>query len=363
MTINTRKIQLLCAALLSIDLLQSPLQATIKQENPVYYKNALTGAGIAVALYIGYNYLIRQEYLVCNKFPIAQTWYDKLAKKYPEARLDQKQFIQKPKLSIIPDALTDLANTCNWVSSADHIYFSDDVLTIISILHQKEIDGYPLSQTELLSLARYEFELLHEAGHLEHDDAKDIMITIAALLALTHGYNLLEHTSTPKNPQDVDLFKALFQTENATPDSMKIMIPGILTIPQGITFMAGLLTMLRYQESRADKFACSLADDNTLKGAITIFENEELDKLYDLENKKITPYIKTNSTVGKIIQNVAGPVELLTSIILQQAFLLVKRFPETRWCFDFVYHPAHPGPSIRAKNIKNELAHREHHEQ
>lgn len=359
---NTKKLKFLCAALLSINLMQSPVQATILNDNQTFYPNIAQGTGVAVILYVGYNYLIRQEYLVKNKFPVAQAWYDALAQKYPAAHLDQKQFVQKPKLSLIPDALADFAKSCNWSSNHDYIYFKDTDLGTITTLYQKVLDGYPLHPKEQLTLASKEFMILHEAGHIEHDDAKDIMITIFGLLFLTHGTQL-ENAMKKETPEDYNLIEIDLSKYNIDYTIKKLTIPGIMTIPQAVAFMTGLIAMLRYQESRADKFAYTMADDNTLKGAITIFEDEDNDKLYDLENKKMTPFIKTDSTIGNVIQTVVGPVEFIASVLVQQFFLLVKSMPESRWVFDFTQNQVHQGPSVRAQAIKDELARREHNQQ
>jgi hypothetical protein len=366
---NTKKLKFLYAAMLCINLIQSQIQATISNENPTTEKsitfsdNVLPTVYIAASLYIGYNYLIRQEYLVQNKFPIAQMWYEELTKKYPAAQFESKQFVQKPKFSIIPDLLAKAVKNCSWSSSYDHIYFTENALQEITYLYKKVIDGYPLDEKEQLALARQEFILLHEAGHIEHSDATDIIITIIGLLAITQGSEyvydaIVEPVKTKIENQKIYLTEPFFKK------SIEVLeIPGIIFSTPGLTFIAGLIGMLRYQELRADKFACTIADDTTLKGAITIFEDEKADKLYDLENKKMTPFIKTNSTVGKAIQNIVGPVEFILSALVQQTFLVVKSIPETRWIYDFTQDPVHQGPSIRAQFIKDELARREHNQQ
>ncbi|MDP3788117.1 MAG: M48 family metalloprotease [Candidatus Chromulinivorax sp.] len=352
---NIKNLKVLCGAMLAINLMQSPIEATITNENDIYYPHVMTGAGMAVTLYIGYNYLIRQEFLVKNKFPVAQAWYDALTQKYPAAHLDQKQFVQTPKLSLLPDQLARLIQSCGWTSSHDHIYFKDTALTEITTLYQKIIDGYPLHEREQLALARHEFTLLHEAGHIEHNDAKDLLITIGGLLFLTHG---LVDTSKDIKPKDFNLVDFKIQ---GLPVQCFTIPAVIQTIPSA-TFITGLLAMLRYQESRADKFACDIADDVTLKGAITIFEDEEIDNLYELESKTITPFIITDSTAGKIFQNIIGPVEFIVSALVQQGGLAVKSTKETRWMYDFIKDPVHQGASVRAQLIKNELARREHHQ-
>ncbi len=352
---NIKKLQFLCAAILATNLVQSPIHATISNENKMYHPHIMTGAGTAVTLYIGYNYLIRQEFLVKNKFPVAQAWYDQLTQKYPAAYLNHKQFVQTPQFSLIPDALAKFVESCGWSSSHDHIYFKETDLTEITFLYQKVLDGYPLHELEQLALARHEFILLHEAGHIEHNDAKDLLITIGGLLLLSHG---LIDTSKDEPTKDLSLINFSINNYNIR----CLTIPGVVQTMSGAAFIAGLFAMLRYQESRADKFACDIADANTLKGAITIFEDEKIDKLYELENKTITPFIKTNSIAGKIFQNIIGPVEFLLAALVQQGGLAIKSTKETHWIYDFTVNPMHEGPSVRAQRIKDELAHREHHQ-
>lgn len=353
-------------------MMQSPIEATISNQIPTREQSVTFPDTIAptiymgAGLYIGYNYLIRQGYLVENKFPIAHAWYQALTLKYPDAHFDTKQFVQIPQFSLLPDLLASWARTCSWTSNHDHIYFSENALQEITYLYKKVIDGYILDENEQLALARQEFILLHEAGHIEHNDAKDIIITIIGLLAITQGSEYVYDTIIePVKTQidDIEMPQQIKDKEGIMQSYLGTYIPNSVKSVQGATFMAGLVNMLRYQESRADKFACSLADDATLQGAITLFEDEHMDLLYDLENKKMTPYMKTNSTVGTMIQTVAGPFELIASLIVQQTFLIVKAIPELRWTFDFVLDPIHQGPSVRAQLIKDELARRAQNKQ
>ena len=89
------------AGLLSINLLQSPVQATITNSDQTFSGVNLTVTSSAVAIYLGYNYLVRKDNLVKNTHPIAQIWYDAMTKKYSAAHLDLKAFVQKPKFGMI----------------------------------------------------------------------------------------------------------------------------------------------------------------------------------------------------------------------------------------------------------------------
>lgn len=368
LTMTIRKLKFLCAAMLCIKMIQLPLEATISNEIPSPIKSITFTDGItpsvyiAAGLYIGYNYLVRQEYLVKNRYPIAYAWYEALTLKYPSAHFATKQFVAKPSSGLIANQLASWIKSCSWTSNYNHIYFTDNALLEITYLYKKVMDGYSLNEQEQLALARQEFILLHEAGHIEHNDAKDILITIIGLLAITQGSEYVYDTIIePVKTKTSTVKKKEFFLESTF--GKNIEIPGIASSSQGITFIAGIISMLRYQQSRAHKFACKLADTATLQGAITLFENDSIDELYDLENKKMTPYIKTNSTVGIMVQNVFGPIELIASVLVQQVFLVVKSIPELRWTYDFVQDPIHIGPSVRAQLMKDELARREQNKQ
>ncbi|MBV8660523.1 MAG: hypothetical protein JO129_00030, partial [Candidatus Dependentiae bacterium] len=164
-----QKIKFLCTALLCINLIQSPIKAEIINGNTTTPDKIAPTIGIAAALYVGYNYLSREEFLVKNTHPHAQAWYNSLIKKYPDAHLDTRKFIQTPSGNFlsIPKFLSDFANQCSWISAYDHIYFSSDSLKEIDYLYKKFMQGYPLDKDEQLALARQEFILLYETGHIK----------------------------------------------------------------------------------------------------------------------------------------------------------------------------------------------------
>ena len=352
---NTKNIKFLCFALLSINLTQAPIKANLINVN-AETTNAIPPTVLAATcIYVGYNYLMRDEHLVRNKFPHAQTWYDDMATKYPEAHLNKKQFVQslKPNTSLIPDFLGKTAQSCYWFSSYDHIFFTEEDLKEITYLYKKVIDGYPLDNNEQLALAQREFTLLHEAGHIEHKDSKNIIITIIGLLAATEGtefiYNKIVQPveSKIKDPENRKYLYGLIE------------VPGPLFTLKGLTTVSGLISILRYQEIEADKFACKLADSKTLQGTLPLFENDEIDPMFELEHKKITPFIKSNSQTREMLEAIVGPLEFAALLVIQQVGLLIRSNSITRWMYDFKKDMTHQGPSIRAQAIKDELKRRE----
>lgn len=349
---NTKIVKLFLAALLSFHVMQSPIQTKALNNNASLSNAIPPTALVAVCIYVGYNYLIREDFLVENKFPHVQTWYNAMKKKYPAAHFDTKMLVQTPKLSLVPDTLAAWAKKCCWFTSFDNIYFKENDLKEISYIYKKVIDGYPLDNFEQLALARHEFILLHEAGHIEHNDSTEVLISIIGLLALTQGIDIVYTTvidpgsAYKKTPKDKSYLFGQFE------------VPGVLFTLKGATFMAGLLAILRQQETHADEFARKLADNQTLKDALSLFEDEEVDPLFELETRTMKSYIKTKSTVGSTIQTVANPIEFSALLLIQQILLVVKSIPPARWLYDFKKDMTHEGPSIRAQKIKDELTRR-----
>lgn len=276
-------------AIISLSCMQSPIQATIANSNDTtiphatYFSNGATLT--AVTLYLGYNYLMREDALVQNKYPIAQDWYAAMTAKYPAAHFETKQFLQSPKYGVLPR----IRKNCNWTSNFKHIYFPEESLKEITYLYKKVIDGYPLTDLEKLALARQEFVLLHEAGHIEHNDSRDIILSIIALFAVTHGAAYVCEQMLCPILSHIPLDAYFNRSDYFINDNRRLetKIAFAAKPVAALTFIASLITLLREKERQADKFAYRLADSETLKAAITLFENNDIDYFYNLENKKI----------------------------------------------------------------------------
>ncbi|MBV8661377.1 MAG: hypothetical protein JO129_04500, partial [Candidatus Dependentiae bacterium] len=134
--------------------------------------------------------------------------------------------------------------------------------------------------------------------------------------------------------------------------------PCVFTTLQGTAFITGIIALLRYESMKADEFAYKNADLATLEGALTLFEDNEADLLFDLENKTMTPFIPTESLTGQVIQTVVNPIEGCVNLILKEIGLCIKSNSTTRWIFDFTQNAAQSGPSIRAQKIRDEITKR-----
>jgi len=281
---------------------------------------------LGAAVYESTSILAREEYLVASKYPDAQKWYEALSKKYPDAHLEQKRFSQTMR--------GVRANAIAWCSAFDAIYFPQASLKEINRLYKKKMKNKELTQEELTILAKEEFILLHEAGHIEHNDMWKRLVSIIGIEAiLSIGSQLyLKHI----NPSGV---------QRTIVSHMDGFIP----------FFVALFGYIRYQEAQADNFACQQGDIDALKGGITFFEDEDVDPLYGIENKKLSPFIETKSFIGGLMQRYANYGDGI-GLALRK---FIQRHSSTRWMYDYLHDFAHPGPSTRAQKIRNHIAEKE----
>lgn len=285
----------------------------------IYTALAINGA---ITNYVNTNYLIREEYLVLKDFPAAQAWYDEMAVKYPQAKLSEKSFLQTMR--------NTRAKYMQWCSTSNQIYCPQEALEEIETLYQKKLDGQELTQEETLALGTQEFVLLHEAGHIEHNDLFYRTLysigTFASLEAARAAFHENEKTQ-----------------QNWTTFLIELIAFGHLSnIPS------------RCQERAADKFSYELVDMNALQGGINFFESEEVDSLWNIENKTLSPFVKTDSWIGTSIQKWVQNED--QKELDDKKF--IKSFSLLRWFYDYEHGGAHPGPSVRAQSIRDEIQRR-----
>lgn len=290
--------------------------------------------------YIASNYLVQEEHLVGTDYPYAQLWYNELARKYPDAHLDSKLFLQTmrgvPKESV------------SWCSSFRHIYFPQDDLRMIELCYARKLlalDDY--HEIDDLILAEQEFILLHEAGHIEHNDVMKRFITFACLVVAGQGleYRLQKHFQEPTSvyPRLADLEQAVAQKEFTSSCIWSTKIMAII---------AACICLSRAQECAADDFACKIADQQALEGGISFFESyKEADPLIGIEDKIVSPFIPVDDAWGQKIQNYIDERDKQELRDMQE----IKNDPVARWIFDFFVCITHPGSSARVQKIQDEI--------
>lgn len=385
---NKKNLQLIAIMLVGLHMIEQPTQATLVNSAKTIPTNLPSAVVLATTLYIGYNFLTRQDCLVSNKFEAAQAWYDSITIKYPQANLDKIIFIQTPKSGPIADALAGFAKKCSWTSSTNHIYMTKDTLKEINFLYKKVLDGYTLDDKEIGKLAGHEFTILHQAGHIKHNDAQTLLASVYGLLgtsvAMAHYHNeninqtndktIYNGISTTRKGVEIAIpFDKTYTCAESYKDHFlfkgaqdifgkslfSITVPGTMTSVSTGAFIAALITILRYQEANADAFAIETADLLALKNGLKSFENDDTDVLYDIENKTLSPYVETDSFIGKFFQSIVGSVEMVIGFSQQQLLLIVKSTKPTRMMFDFYKNPIQQSPFIRAQAIKDEIKKRQ----
>lgn len=353
-----KKFLLIFGMLICFNAIETPVQAKMITYDTTLPTLLLPSLYPIAALYIGYNCLIRQKYLVAEKFPQAQAWYNAIALKYPQANLDKIHFIEAPKSDMIPDMLADIAKKCSWPISSNRIFMSKDTLKEINFLYKKVLDGYPLDEKENGKLAGHEFSILYEAGYIKNSDVQTLLATTALLLGSTKIIESYQNEDITTTKDNVILqgYKDVFGIT-----WFKFAIPGTLTTISTASFIAALVTILRYQSANADKFAIESADLAALKNGLKSFENNDTDPLYDIEKAKMSPYIKTHSYIEMFFQHLVGSAESIIGFTQKQFFMIAKSTKPTRFLFDLVWQKNifNAGPSVRAQTIKDEINRRQ----
>ncbi|MBP6869844.1 hypothetical protein KBC04_03115 [Candidatus Babeliales bacterium] len=235
---------------------------------------ALWTIGILIIHGINYRYdkYYQEDSLVTNKYPYAQKWYNELSQKYPEAHLDQKQFIQA-KYSQAPEFY--------------NIYFLDASLQQIDQLYKKQLAQEKLTEIEDRIIKQNEFLILYQAGYIEQSCAlkKTLAITtgfIAADITSTPATQLIRSlsrvdiipiSSVPANNQSglAFLYNEAFKNEVKCFDYCNAQI----NIAAALLFILIYLpTIKNYFSNQAYQFACNQCDNDCLQAALILYEKE-----------------------------------------------------------------------------------------
>ncbi len=358
---NAKNLKLAAMLLLSLNSIESPLSAeNITSSISDYFNSKLhpaTNATINISLvtgliglaatsqYVATTYLVQESQLVQTKYPHAQAWYEALAEKYPAANLNSKLFLQT--MRGIP------AKFMSWCSTMNQIYFPQDALKDINNIYKKQLDGLTLTEEEMIFLGMQEFVLLHEAGHIEHNDMTKRYLTLIGVFATLETVRAICRTYYANNSAS--------QKANLSYEEQAIIkvYNDFMIFAEFIALDFILPVFIRAQEFAADAFAYKQIDENALKGGIAFFENEEIDPLFNIENQHYSPFIKVDSTTGTAIQQLVTYTEEPAFYREKAIKKMIASNSYLRWLYDYYRGSSHPGPSVRAQNIKNELASRD----
>ncbi|MGZ6254816.1 MAG: hypothetical protein ACXWL5_02430 [Candidatus Chromulinivorax sp.] len=369
---KTNKIVL--ATLLTFGLSQG-IVADISNAKNTNFPKSFTPAIIAGgALYIGYNYLVREDMLVENTHPHAFAWFKEIQKKYNNKELNQVVFLQKPKKSPIYDYLESSVKACNWSNSyKNRIFFSKDSLKEINFIYKNILLGNIVEDKDLLTLARYEYVLLYEAGYAQNHFMQDLLGSILALSAATitidniskkynNSQTLIGTEDALKNitKNGIQLPKANDETKFALGLlGLPSELPATIATPMGAGILGAIGATLQYEAAKADAFALKHADTKTLKAALKLFKNSDADPLYDIENVTLKPFVPVEGLFGNAIQNIAGSAEAFVGFLVQQCLILIKTVPATRYAYGLIQDATHQPAYVRALQIEEEIVERE----
>ena len=367
--------KILLATLLTFGLGQT-MVADITNASNTNFPKAFTPAILAGgALYIGYNYLVREDMLVENTHPHAFAWFKEIQKKYNNEELNQIIFLQKPKKSPIYDFLANSVKACNWSNSyKNRVFFSKDSLKEINFIYKNILLGNFVEDKDLLALARYEYVLLYETGYAQHHFMQDLLGSILALTAATITIDNIskEYNNSQTLIGTENYIKSIAtsnQTElpkanNETKFALGLLglpgqLPDTVATSMGAGVLGAIAATLQYEAAKADRFALKHADTKTLNAALKLFKNSDVDPLYDIENATLKPFVPVEGLFGNTIQNIAGSAEAFTGFLVQQCLMLIKTVPATRYAYGLIQDATHQPAYVRALQIAEEIVERE----
>lgn len=186
------------------------------------------------------------QQFVTSKYPGAQTWYQAMAAKYPQAHLEKIQF-----------GISD-----SYESGVGIIYFPESRLKQMHAIFQGA-NLRNLAAEKLALFAEDEYLLLHEAQHVLKSDVYRGHLATTVTMCSVLGVALASMYRCKY--KDADLVTGFATTACAA-----------------AVAYAGLIMYGRYQESRADDFANQHADAQALRAGKNWFAR--LNTLLSFEN-------------------------------------------------------------------------------
>jgi len=328
--IHSKKNKLVFGFLFVLSLIPSPVSADYDFLKTPEMQIAAIKSGVVAGLvafgaacqYVNNTYLVREEYLVKSKYPFAQAWYDSMAQKYPDVCLEDKLFLQTMRGSS--------AKYMSWCSTFNEIYFPQDSLREINALYEKSLKGENLTDEESLFLSKEEFILLHEAGHIVHSDLKHRFAVLAGVFAATS-------------------FAEAFIIDNYSNEFALSIKDRLLLQLSIVSSLSNLFS--RYNERQADKYSYSRVDDNGLQGALSFFNSEEINPFANVEDKELSPFIKTDSWLGSFFQDRTSKQDQAKLDKLKK----IKKSSWSLWWYDLYHRTTHPSPWVRAQAVQDEI--------
>jgi hypothetical protein len=186
---------------------------------------------------------------VAETYPHAQAWYNDLACKYPQLRLNEKQFLQG---TLVSDQFM------RWNYFYNQIYCHKAVLEALDVICKKRTKKQALLHDEVTFLAIQEFAVLLQVGHIENNHVvKTRIYTIGVVMAL----------------EIIKIWYKEFELHRISNDDWEKGLP-----TASVLFTEWLLVclleipLMQYQYFASYAFACKHADIATLELVASFFE-------------------------------------------------------------------------------------------
>lgn len=268
--------------------------------------NSLIVGALGLSSYVAWTCNVPEEFYVKNSHPYAQVWYDEMAIKYPHVHFDQKRFLSGRR------GLLD--NSVSWESAYNDVYAPAGDLQRIHEIYKNKSENIEITENDNLGLCMCEFLLLHEAAHIKNKDSIGRLCAFGSL-----GMFMEIVTATYRA---TGLYNPMINTDYFGRDNHLDSYCGIAAC-----FM-GYIAYVRYAETRADEFACDNAVNiEVLNAGKTLFENIDI--------------------ITAAAQDPNNEDYEFAQYIISH--------PSLRWIIDFLIDKEHPGLSIRAQNVQNEI--------
>lgn len=301
----------------------TPVDWTEQKKTAVVITSLFAATGIGSYLL---NYLEQPaEFYVKNLYPHAQLWYEDMIVKYPQARLDQKRFLQSSYFFSKEYAV--------WSVMCNNIYCPQGDLVYLEAVYTKKINDELLDDAEILFLNTIEWLLLHEAGHSELNySLNEAMLIITGIAALEACKAFYKESTDDASKKYLESVSSPFFTSAAMWSRYMMMTYAELCILGSLK-----VAWVRDQEAQADNFANKHATSDALLGGVSFFE-------------------RVRGSYQDLIQTLTKEFEADQDFMSILGYFNITAPDFAREILYFGNDITHPTPDYRIQTIRDEIA-------
>lgn len=209
------------------------------------YKAGLSPCSILMIPYLGAWHVVHMNITgSATSDEFSHRWYKDLSRKYPKAHFDQRQLL----------SAEDLSNV--FVAKDSSFVIDSFSLEEIGRMHDNKITQKPRSSHEVSDLAFAEWLMLREAGHVHFQDCSQrVYSSIGILMAIEGLYQGAKYASKPSLMRHKSIpVRGMFHV-------------GLCASMAYLNYLIGN-AYGKFTERKADDFANTLADEETLRLSI-----------------------------------------------------------------------------------------------